>query len=824
MLAGIEHEVPIRWAGSSFSPASARTAPWRYGSPVQRPRASGIGDGYLKTVVNEFLATRASGRRRAWRRSSCGRCREIRELVIDGNAADRIALDKPRAQPSTRARRRRQLRPRRCANRRRNAVAAARSAPTLRREPPPGDPGGPAAGDGNVQIEVSDSGPRSDGVAREYLRAFFTTRAKGTGWAWHFVLQIVARSRRRRERDERPTAGASFHSTAHPCSSIHYQPLGCMSTSIIHRPTLSRITSVRGPPRDRRRGWLAIRTELAGAARPRHEDRTPRPSTDAEGEAVPARTTSRRISPLGRATVALDPDTTMSRAAPMRRCSRRGAAIGRSRRSGAAAPQNTPSRGAPARSPRRGAGRMGLPACLNTGSRRGARRLGAGARECARWTYTTQRHAAVFGSGRDCSNLSSHQYPRTTRHRIVRDVGNRAVPRATRELPAAAGPWRLRLWRRGLSGLFLPAGERFRPDIVSWSAGFDAHAPTRWPTCWSPSADSRDVHSLASSRSAFALQAGTAVAVSTPGRRAQSGALLEVDDRRAREDFPPGVGATSAAVISETQAALPARAAKPVPEAEAGAARRGARDRRARQANLYPPAAALISSSPGSRSGLMCACSSVARRPSAERRLHRRDIRARGDVSFIDFPPCFLCWWFHGRRRWSAGNVAGGRACEAALAGSGRGLSLACRPPSISATRRRAALPVVQGTTFCSSAGLRRQACVLPPHRASPLRSRPFSLRCVHAHFEVRLREVGSLRCRVTTWHDAAAMTVITKPRRCDHWLGWAHNRAGAAWHPFESRAVLALELVIPFADLRTGPGPAPAAGRRCCSPCFFRS
>ncbi len=61
-------------------------------------------------------------------------------------------------------------------------------------------------------------------------------------------------------------------------------------------------------------------------------------------------------------------------------------------------------------------------------------------------------------------------------------------------------------------------------------------------------------------------------------------------------------------------------------------------------------------------------------------------------------------------------------------------------------------------------------------------------------------------------WHDGSAMTFYYETAPLPTWLGWWAHNLPAAWHHFESRAVLVLELVVPFAIFGTR-RPAAAGG-----------
>jgi len=173
-------------------------------------------------------------------------------------------------------------------------------------------------------------------------------------------------------------------------------------------------------------------------------------------------------------------------------------------------------------------------------------------------------------------------------------------------------------------------------------------------------------------------------------------------------------------------------------------------------------------------------------------------IRARGDVSFIDFPT--LCWWFHGDAALVAGTVAGAALAIAALAGLRPRLCFALSTALYLsyATACRSFLSF-QWDNLLLECGL--LASFLPPRRASPLVH--FLFRCVlfKLYFE---SGVAKWQSGLHDWHDGSAMTFYYETAPLPTWMGWWAHNLPAAWHHFESRAVLVLELVIPFAIFAT--------------------
>ena len=173
-------------------------------------------------------------------------------------------------------------------------------------------------------------------------------------------------------------------------------------------------------------------------------------------------------------------------------------------------------------------------------------------------------------------------------------------------------------------------------------------------------------------------------------------------------------------------------------------------------------------------------------------------LRARGGVSFIDFPTVF--WWFHGDAALVAGTVVGAALAIAALAGVRPRLCFALSTVLYLsyATACRTFLSF-QWDNLLLECGL--LASFLPPGRASPLRH--FLFRCVlfKLYFE---SGVAKWQSPIHDWQDGSAMTFYYETAPLPTWLGWWAHNLPAAWHHFESRAVLVLELVVPFAIFGT--------------------
>ena len=187
-------------------------------------------------------------------------------------------------------------------------------------------------------------------------------------------------------------------------------------------------------------------------------------------------------------------------------------------------------------------------------------------------------------------------------------------------------------------------------------------------------------------------------------------------------------------------------------------------------------------------------------------------LRARGGVSFFDFPTLF--WWSHGDGALVAGTVVGAALAIAALAGVRPRLCFALSTVLYLsyATACRTFLSF-QWDNLLLECGL--LAGFLPRRPRGAARALPVPLRAVQALLRVRRSPSGSRRSH--DWHDGSAMTFYYETAPLPTWLGWYAHNLPAAWHHFESRATLVLELVVPFAIF--GPRRAAAGGGRRCSP-----
>jgi hypothetical protein len=87
-------------------------------------------------------------------------------------------------------------------------------------------------------------------------------------------------------------------------------------------------------------------------------------------------------------------------------------------------------------------------------------------------------------------------------------------------------------------------------------------------------------------------------------------------------------------------------------------------------------------------------------------------------------------------------------------------------------------------------------AVFLPARRASPAVHLLFRVVLFKLYFE---SGIAKWQSHLSDWHDGSAMTFYYETAPLPTWLAWHAHNLPAAWHHFESRATLFLELVIPF-------------------------
>jgi hypothetical protein len=168
--------------------------------------------------------------------------------------------------------------------------------------------------------------------------------------------------------------------------------------------------------------------------------------------------------------------------------------------------------------------------------------------------------------------------------------------------------------------------------------------------------------------------------------------------------------------------------------------------------------------------------------------------RDQAALSLADFPTVF--WWVQADAALVAGIVAGVLLAIAAFAG--------LRPRLCFALSTALYLSyAVACRTFLSfqwdnlllECGL--LATFLPAGRAAPLTHLLFRMLLFKLYFE---SGIAKWQSPAHDWHDGSAMTLYYETAPLPTWLAWYAHNLPAAWHHFESRATLVLELVVPFA------------------------
>jgi hypothetical protein len=163
-------------------------------------------------------------------------------------------------------------------------------------------------------------------------------------------------------------------------------------------------------------------------------------------------------------------------------------------------------------------------------------------------------------------------------------------------------------------------------------------------------------------------------------------------------------------------------------------------------------------------------------------------------LSFWDFPTVF--WWFHSDGALLAGIALGLLLALGALAG--------VRPRLCFALSTALYLSyATAGRTFLSfqwdnlllECGM--LASFLPAGRAAPLVHFLFRVVLFKLYFE---SGVAKWQSPLHDWQDGSAMTLYYETAPLPTWLAWRAHNLPLAWHHFESRATLFLELVVPLA------------------------
>ena len=172
--------------------------------------------------------------------------------------------------------------------------------------------------------------------------------------------------------------------------------------------------------------------------------------------------------------------------------------------------------------------------------------------------------------------------------------------------------------------------------------------------------------------------------------------------------------------------------------------------------------------------------------------------RDQGSLTLGDFPTVF--WWVQSDAALVAGVVVGVGLALAAFAG--------WWPRSCFALSTALYLCyAVAGRTFLSfqwdnlllECGL--LASFLPAGRAAPLVHFLFRMVLFKLYFE---SGIAKWQSPLHDWQDGSAMTLYYETAPLPTRVAWWFHNLPAGWHHFESWAVLALELVVPFAIFAT--------------------
>jgi lipase maturation factor/vitamin K-dependent gamma-carboxylase-like protein len=171
-----------------------------------------------------------------------------------------------------------------------------------------------------------------------------------------------------------------------------------------------------------------------------------------------------------------------------------------------------------------------------------------------------------------------------------------------------------------------------------------------------------------------------------------------------------------------------------------------------------------------------------------------RAVRGQPGISFLDLPTVF--WWLHGDAALSAGVALGAALSLAALVGLGArlcfGLSTALYLSFALIGRDFLSF---QWDNLLIECGL--LAAFLPADAPAPLVHFLFRTLLFKLYFESGLAKWQS---PLGDWRDGSAMTFYYETAPLPTRLAFYAHHLPAWWHHFESRATLALELVVPFA------------------------
>ena len=167
-------------------------------------------------------------------------------------------------------------------------------------------------------------------------------------------------------------------------------------------------------------------------------------------------------------------------------------------------------------------------------------------------------------------------------------------------------------------------------------------------------------------------------------------------------------------------------------------------------------------------------------------------------LSFADFPTIFL--WAQGDGALIAGVLAGvalavvafigvrPRLCVAVSTALYLSYAVACRT-----------FLSFQWDNLLLECGM--LAIFLPAGRAAPLTHLLFRLVLFKLYFE---SGIAKWQSPLHDWHDGSAMASYYETAPLPTWIAWYAHDLPLAWHRFESRAVLALELIGPLAIFGT--------------------
>jgi hypothetical protein len=176
-------------------------------------------------------------------------------------------------------------------------------------------------------------------------------------------------------------------------------------------------------------------------------------------------------------------------------------------------------------------------------------------------------------------------------------------------------------------------------------------------------------------------------------------------------------------------------------------------------------------------------------------------VRAQPEVSWFDLPTLF--WWSQSDGLLRLGVVLGAVLSIAALLGLRHRLCFALSTLLYLsyATLARDFLSF-QWDNLLLECGL--LAAFLPARGPSPLVHFLFRLVLFKLYFE---SGIAKWQSSLHDWHDGSAMTYYYETAPLPTWLAYRAHHLPVWWHHFESRATLALELIVPLAIF--GPRPA---------------